>query len=66
MKRTTLLFSAVLAAAPFLYLRVDLYNAGGQVFFGEMTFTPEEGRDPWWPRSWERRFGEMIALPDER
>ena len=31
----------------FTYVRVDLYEANGRVFFGEMTFTPASGMGKW-------------------
>ncbi len=33
----------------FPYVRVDLYRANGRVYFGELTFTPANGTDPWFP-----------------
>ena len=30
-------------ASPFPFVRVDLYNIDGQIYFGEMTFTPAKG-----------------------
>jgi len=30
-------------AAPFPFVRVDLYDIGGKIYFGEMTFTPAKG-----------------------
>ncbi len=30
-------------AAPFPFVRVDLYQIGEQIYFGEMTFTPAKG-----------------------
>lgn len=32
-------------SAPFPFVRVDLYNTEGRVFFGELTFTPSAGMD---------------------
>jgi hypothetical protein len=36
----TMISAARALAAPFEYVRVDLYNGLDGVFFGEMTFTP--------------------------
>ena len=29
----------------FKFVRVDLYNVGGKIYFGELTFTPASGLD---------------------
>ena len=34
---------AELLAKPFPFVRVDLYNINGVIYFGEMTFTPAKG-----------------------
>ena len=34
---------AELLAKPFPFVRVDLYNINGKIYFGEMTFTPAKG-----------------------
>ena len=34
---------AELLAKPFTFVRVDLYNINGKIYFGEMTFTPAKG-----------------------
>ena len=43
----------------FRYVRVDLYEIGGQVKFGELTFYPGGGNDAFHPREWDRKFGEQ-------
>lgn len=35
-----------LLAKPFSYVRVDLYNVDGEIYFGEMTFAHESGNGP--------------------
>jgi hypothetical protein len=30
-------------AKPFPFVRVDLYNIDGKIYFGELTFTPAKG-----------------------
>lgn len=49
-------------AEPFSYVRVDLYNVGGRIYFGEMTFAPGGGYsdqfesykyDLWMGRLWQ-------------
>jgi hypothetical protein len=44
------------------YVRVDLYNANGRVYFGEMTFTQGSGTLPIIPTEYEKVLGDMIKL----
>ena len=44
------------------FLRVDLYNEGGKVYFGELTFYPSSGTAPFNPGEWDAITGEMIRL----
>lgn len=46
------------------HVRVDLYEANGQVYFGEMTFYHFGGVVPFVPNTWDKEFGEMIHLPN--
>lgn len=45
------------------FLRVDLYNEGGKVYFGELTFYPSSGTTPFHPEEWDAIVGEMLLLP---
>ena len=45
------------------HVRVDLYEADGKVYFGEMTFFHWSGMKPFEPEEWDNRFGEWIKLP---
>lgn len=45
------------------HVRVDLYEANGHVYFGEMTFYHFGGIVPFEPESWDSEFGDMIKLP---
>jgi len=40
------------------FVRVDLYNVQGKVYFGEMTFTPVGGRFNFTPESWDNELGQ--------
>ena len=51
---------ALSAGIPFV--RVDFY-ALPEIFFGEMTFYPENGLGPFRPLCWDTRLGNLIALP---
>lgn len=43
----------------FSYVRVDLYNRNGTIYFGEMTFTPGSGFMVFEPDDWDYRLGEL-------
>lgn len=44
------------------YLRVDLYNVDGRIYFGETTFFPDSGFDRNLLRETDKLFGSMIDL----
>ncbi len=48
------------ASIPFL--RVDLYNVNGNIFFGETTFYPSAGLWVFTPDEWNIKLGDMIKL----
>ena len=43
----------------FPFVRVDLYDLEGKVYFGELTFTPADGMDKYLPDGWDRKLGEQ-------
>lgn len=43
-------------------LRVDLYNIGGQLYFGELTFYHSCGFEEFYPSEWDKTLGDMIKL----
>ncbi len=45
------------------FARVDLYCQGGRVYFGEITFHPGGGCEPFSPPSYDDALGEMLQLP---
>lgn len=47
----------------FYYVRVDLYDINGKIYFGEMTFTPGNGFLPWKPSSANIEMGNKLAIP---
>ena len=51
-------------AAPFPFVRVDLYDIHGRIYFGEMTFFPGSGFWKITPESYDRMFGEWMELPE--
>jgi len=51
-------------ASGFPFIRVDLYDFNGNVYFGEMTFHPEGGFGPIIPDGWDYKIGEWLKLPE--
>lgn len=47
------------------YLRVDFYIVGGKIYFGELTFFPGSGFDPYKPDSFDTQIGSWIKLPEK-
>lgn len=50
-------------AGDFPFVRVDLYNLGGKILFGELTFYPADGRKDFEPESYNKILGDLIKLP---
>lgn len=48
-----------LLAKDFSYVRVDLYNINGEIFFGELTFSHEAGLSKFNPGEWDKKLGEL-------
>ena len=49
-------------AAPFDFVRVDLYNVDGRIVFSELTFHSGGGLIPFYPAEYDRKFGELLGL----
>lgn len=47
------------------FARVDLYECGGRIYFGEITFFPDSGFDPNLLPETDRYFGDLIRLPEK-
>ena len=47
---------------PFPFVRCDLYDCKGQVYFGELTFYPEKGTGRFNPRKADNDVGAMLSL----
>ncbi len=45
------------------FVRVDLYEIRGRIYFGELTFTPNAGLMQFDPPEWDGKIGEMLILP---
>lgn len=44
------------------FVRIDLYEISGKIYFGEFTFFHGGGFWPMYPRSWEKKLGDLIEL----
>ena len=49
-------------AKPFDFVRVDLYELEGVIYFGEMTFTPVAGFGKYKPSKWDTILGNELNL----
>lgn len=46
-------------SAPFSFVRVDLYQVAGKIYFGELTFFPAGGAPDFVPQEYDRIVGDM-------
>ena len=46
----------------FPFVRVDLYDLEGKVYFGELTFTPADGMATYFSLGLDRKLGELYDL----
>ena len=46
----------------FPFLRVDLYNIDGDIYFGELTLYPASGLLPWTDKTTDYKIGEMLKI----
>lgn len=44
------------------FLRVDLYNVKGKIYFGELTFYPASGMLPFVPKEWDEKLGSLLNV----
>ena len=44
------------------FVRADFYSVNDKIYFGEMTFYPGGGFEPFEPVEWDYKFGDMIDL----
>lgn len=47
----------------FPFIRIDLYNIEGKIYFGEFTFYDGGGFEPYGPIIWNKRLGDWIKMP---
>ena len=48
------------------FVRVDFYEIEGAVYFGEMTFYPGSGLEPFQPEQWDYLIGKKIVLSNSK
>ena len=48
------------------HVRVDLYDIGSKVLFGELTFYHFGGLVPFKPEKWDKWFGDFLTLPEKK
>jgi hypothetical protein len=48
------------------FVRVDLYEIGGDAYFGELTSSPNKGMSPFRPASLDAQLGRLLDLDDTR
>ena len=58
-------FAAILSKG-IPHLRVDFYEIDGQLYFGELTFFPASGMNPFTPPEWDEIWGSWIHLPCDK
>ena len=56
---------AKILSEDFIYVRVDLYEIEGTIYFGELTFTPANGFDIWKGTKSQTLVGKLLRLPYE-
>ena len=44
------------------FLRVDLYNIQGEIYFGEITFYHGAGNERFYPEDYDLKLGKMIKI----
>ena len=47
------------------FIRVDLYNINGHIYFGELTFYPSGGFEGFYPCEYDKKIGELLELPED-
>lgn len=42
------------------FVRVDLYDVDGKIYFGELTFTPSSGLGKFYPDKYDYKLGRLF------
>lgn len=48
------------------FVRIDFYDIGGTIYFGEITFFPTSGFGGFLPQKWDLEFGKLLLLPIDK
>lgn len=56
---------AQLLSVEMLHVRVDFYQVGGQIYFGELTFFDSSGMAAFEPQEWDWIIGGWLELPSK-
>lgn len=48
------------------FIRIDLYNVEGGIYFGEFTFFSASGLVPYYPENADKELGKLVSLPARR
>lgn len=51
-------------SAGYPFVRVDLYNTGDNIYFGELTFYPASGFGHFTPDCWDEKIGALMKIPE--
>ncbi len=49
-----------------VFVRVDFYEIAGQIYFGELTFSPGGGFEEFTPLEWDYKLGDWLILPKDK
>lgn len=44
------------------FIRVDWYEIGNKLYFGELTFYPASGFEKFEPKEWNKKIGDMLSI----
>ena len=58
--------AAAMLAKDKAFSRIDFYEVGDNVYFGEITFFPASGFGGFYPDEWNLKFGEWLHLPSKK
>lgn len=53
-------------AEPFSFVRIDFYQIKDKIYIGELTFYPGGGNENFNPREWDKKFGDLLILPEKK
>ncbi len=60
-----MLEKAEILSKNFAFVRIDFYSTENQIYFGEITFTPQSGVGKWSDERQNQLYGDLIQLPSK-